>query len=216
MGGEEVPEAPPTSQKVMVQIFGVIIALKTLFFDYHIFFYVKRYLQTYKTWMQAEIWIFIITAIKVSILAPNYWIKDMNWIYWTFILNSLTTFWLSHVLHQRNGVVLARGVRVSWAYTALTIFRTCTLFFFIFVYPAIFENWHPGYEFLMRCSHENHVYPLDFLFIYIIDFLSAVTDLVVFIHQPRTAGQNELLRETRVADIEAGVGKRRATVQDKN
>ena len=41
----------------------------------------------------------IFTAIKVSIMLPNYWIHEINYIYWVFVMNTVTTIWLSHVIH---------------------------------------------------------------------------------------------------------------------
>ena len=110
----EVRNEVTLSAEIISIIFFILLLIKTVLFDVNITKYVLRYLKTYKTWMQAEIWILILTAIKVSILLPNYWIKNMNYIYWVFVMNTTTTFWLSHVLHQRNSVVLGRSVGISW------------------------------------------------------------------------------------------------------
>mmetsp|Transcript_31666 Transcript_31666/g.39411 ORF Transcript_31666/g.39411 Transcript_31666/m.39411 type:complete len:87 (+) Transcript_31666:446-706(+) len=58
------------------------------------------------------------------------------------------------------------------------------------------------YQFLITCDQKNHVYPWRFLYLYVLDVLSAVTDLFIFICIPKTAGKKDRLRATRVADIE--------------
>ena len=89
----------------MMYAFMVIMAGKTLAFDIGIFNYIKRYYQTYKTFNQVEIWILLLTGVKVTILLPDYFLREINFLYWVFVLNSLTTFWLSHVLHIRGCII---------------------------------------------------------------------------------------------------------------
>ena len=43
----------------------------------------------------------LLTAVKVTALVPDYFLGDINYLFWAFVINSLTTFWLSHVLHLR-------------------------------------------------------------------------------------------------------------------
>ena len=93
------------SQEIMMYAFMVIMVGKTLAFDVGIFNYIKRYYQTYKTFNQVEIWILLLTGLKVTILLPDYFLKEINFLYWVFVLNSLTTFWLSHVLHLRGCII---------------------------------------------------------------------------------------------------------------
>ena len=63
------------------------MTVKTLLFDFSITRYVIRYKQTYKTWHQVEIWLLLLTAFKVSFALPNYFLKEMNYLFYIFVLH---------------------------------------------------------------------------------------------------------------------------------
>ena len=81
------------------------MVLKTIAFDVGIVQYVRRYYETNKTFNQVEIWILIVTGLKVTALLPDYFIMEINYLYFIFVANSATTAWLSHVLHLRGCII---------------------------------------------------------------------------------------------------------------
>lgn len=189
----------------MTIFFGVFMLVKTLLFDISLTKYIIRYYKTYKKLMQVEIFLFILTAFKVTILLPNYLIKNINWIYWVFIINSGTTYWLSHVLHQRNCVVWERSQRYARGVTSLFALRIIGLLCIIFLAPAVhlikfsilYDDNKDEYNFLLTCDEENRIYPTRFLMIYCMDFASAIVDMIFFICIPKTAGTKARLKVSR-------------------
>ena len=85
--------------------FMAIMVLKTIAFDVGIYGYIKRTHETYKQCNMVEIWLLVITGLKVTILLPDYFLQEINYLYIVFIINSGTTFWLSHVLHLRACII---------------------------------------------------------------------------------------------------------------
>ena len=160
--------------------------------------------------MQVEIFLFLLTAFKVTALLPNYLIKNINWIYWVFIINSGTTYWLSHVLHQRNCIVWQRNTCYAKVINFLFGLRILALLGIIFIAPALhvmvfgilYNDTKDEYNFLLTCDEPERVYPKRFLMIYCIDCASAIVDMIVFICIPKTAGTKQRLKVSRQADIE--------------
>ena len=189
----------------MTIFFGVFMLVKTLLFDISLTKYIIRYYKTYNKFMQVEIFLFILTAFKVTILLPNYLIKNINWIYWVFIINSATTYWLSHVLHQRNCVVWERSKRYAWGVTGLFMLRIFGLCCIIFLAPALhsmvfgilYNENKDEYNFLLTCDEPDRIYPKRFLIIYCMDFASAIVDMIFFICIPKTAGKKARLKVSR-------------------
>ena len=193
------------STQILKWAFYIFIPAKTVAFDFGIYNYVVRYLETYKVWCQAEIWILILTAIKVTVLCPDYFLYDINWLFYVFVVNSGTTFWLSHVLHMRGCIIKQKPKMVVRSFKFLTIVRFLLLFIILFFCPFLDQlfTWQAGnyeYSFMITCDPEQ-VYPLRFALIFCLDVLSAVTDLMIFALSPRIENKQRLLKEIRVADI---------------
>ena len=168
--------------------FYFFIPLKTLAFDIGIYNYVLRYLQTYKRWCKAEIMILLLTAIKVTALCPNYFFYEINWLFYVFVVNSATTFWLSHVLHMRGCIIKQKSKMKVRGFKALTIIRFGLLFILLFCGPFLDELYrlnHFDYHFLLTCNSKQ-VYPLRYATVFCLDVASAVTDLMIFALSPKT------------------------------
>lgn len=89
----------------MTIAFMIIMTAKTIAFDISITGNIKRYYVTYKKFNQAEIWLLLLTVFKVTIVLPNYFYREINWLYYVFVINSFTTFYLSHILHMRGCII---------------------------------------------------------------------------------------------------------------
>mmetsp|Transcript_9097 Transcript_9097/g.12371 ORF Transcript_9097/g.12371 Transcript_9097/m.12371 type:complete len:153 (-) Transcript_9097:1477-1935(-) len=150
----------------------------------------------------------VLTAIKVTVVVPDYLFQEINWLFAVFIANSGTTYWLSHVLHMR-GVMSRQASRCeARSFVALLIVRLSITFIIVFVGP-IFDNLmrdetQRSYYFWLKCE-SNNPYPLRFLLIFFMDFFWATTDLMIFIFSPKTYSSKKRLKEMRIADIETSV-----------
>ena len=98
------------SDEILKYGFEVFVVLKTLGFDYALIRYIMRYYQTYKSCGEVEIWLMVLTAIKVTILMPDYFLQEINYLFVVFVINSATTFWLSHVLHMRACIIQEKSL----------------------------------------------------------------------------------------------------------
>ena len=147
-------------------VFYIIVVGKTLAFDWGFYNYIRRYYTTYKKCNQVEIWLLLLTAIKVTVLMPNYFIREINYLYAVFIINSATTFWLSHILHIRSCIIQERSECTARCFLALTVARVCLLIIIIFggnlVDRHLFKartNTDKGSHIILRCD-EGEVYPM--------------------------------------------------------
>ena len=95
----------PLPTEIFNYAFYAIMVLKTLAIDYSVFQYSLRYYRTHKSINQVEIWLLLATGLKVTALLPDYFVKEINYLFMVFALNSATTFWLSHVLHIRGCII---------------------------------------------------------------------------------------------------------------
>ena len=202
---EDGSEELKLSTEIMVWAFYIFIPAKTIAFDYGIFHYIVRYLETYKVWCQAEIWILILTAIKVTVLCPDYFLYEINWLFYVFVVNSGTTFWLSHVLHMRGCIIKQKPKMVVRGFKFLTFTRFSLLFIILFLSPfldQLFTDSKGNYEyrFLFTCNPDQ-VYPIRFALIFCLDVFSAAIDLMIFSLSPRIEKKQSLIKEVRVADI---------------
>ena len=204
-----------TCQKVMFYIFGAFVIFKTVIFDLQFYSYIKRYWETYQTLNQVEIWIMLFTAIKITVVVPDYVFNEINWLFWVFIVNSAMTFWLSHILHMRACMVHQSSVCEARAFVAVFAFRIFLIICIIILGP-IFDNLSNNegaeyeYSFRLKCTDDNP-YPIRFILIFLLDFISATFDFVVFLLRETTLGEQQRLKEIRVAAIEASVAERRDT-----
>ena len=197
----------------MYWIFGIFFIFKSIAFNVQFFSYIKRYWQTYKTLNQVEIWIFLLTAIKMTVVVPDYWFYEINWLFWVFVVNSAVTFWMSHLLHMRTFMVRKGSVCEGRCIVAWFVIRIILIIAIIFIGP-IYDNWIRGsdhyYSFILKCSNDAP-YPIRFALIFLLDFVAATVDFIIFACRPKTQGSKKRLREMRIATIEAGIAERRDT-----
>ena len=159
-----------------------------------------------------EIWLLIITAIKVAILLPNYFIREINFLFLVFMINSATTFWLSHLLHIRGCIIHEKpksSVRFFQCLLTARIVLLLALYFSAPVVQYFFSEYtHDSDEYFLRCDIDKHEYPYEFLMIFFLDALSASIDLAIFLVSPKMHNKQKRLREARTADIEATCEKK--------
>ena len=63
-----------------------------------------------------EIWFMAMAAIKILVLLPNIYYKEINWLYACFILNSFLSYWLSYTFHIRSCVALKKPINNARKY----------------------------------------------------------------------------------------------------
>lgn len=100
-----------TFVEVKNYFFEVFVVFKCASFAYKLFWMMKRYKMTYGTYNIPEVFIIFFTLLKIIIILPNYFFKEINTLAVVFILNSMTSYALSYVLAQRTCVVLQLPVR---------------------------------------------------------------------------------------------------------
>jgi len=150
----------------------------------------------------------LLTALKVSFALPNYFIKEINYLFYIFVFNTATTFWLSHVLHMRSCILQGRSLCVARCFVALFIVRILILISIVFL-GFLFDEILLGSKLprfselrfvIDYCSAEQG-YPYRFLLVFLLDAVSALFDLIIFIASPKIANKRERLKEARLADI---------------
>ena len=135
----------------------VFMVLKTLAFDFSFYGYVQRYRKTYGTWDQVEIWLLILAAGKLTFLLPNYFLKEINYLFYVYAVNTLCTFWLSHILHLRGCIIRNVTSCTARGYMALFISKIAILAVLVGLSPFIeasFSESHKMndfYDFMMTC-----------------------------------------------------------------
>lgn len=140
----DCPIKPPTAVAGVVKwAFFIFFVVKAILFDWQFYNYSKRYYETYKTFNQVEIWIMVLTAIKITLVVPDYLYCSVNWLYFIFIANSAVTFWLSHLLHMRACVVRQGSVCEARAFVVLLCLR-------LFIVLVLIPFFGPYMDTLMR------------------------------------------------------------------
>ena len=191
---------------------GVFFIIKATLFDLQYFGYIKRYIQTYLSWNQVEIWLMMLTIIKFNVVLPDYYFKEINWFFWIFIINSFVTYWLSHVIHMRSVMMRQASRCAARSFVAVFAIKIITLICIILAGP-IFDNLtrddkFDTYSFKLTCS-KNYPYPIRFLLVFFMDFFWATFDLFVWFCSPKTASSKARLKTMRIADIEKTCEDRR-------
>ena len=184
--------------------------IKMVLFDWQFYNYIKRYWETYHTLNQVEIWIMLITAIKITVVVPDYVFQEINWLFWVFVVNSIVTYWMSHLLHMRKLMINQGSVCAGRWFVALFVFRILLILAIIFAGP-VFDNLSRkhdrDYSFKLECT-KGCPYPIRFSLIFLVDFFAATLDLLIFVCSPKTQNKQERLKEMRIATIDAGVRDR--------
>lgn len=114
------------------------MVLKTLAFDVGTYTYVRRYYETNLKLTQVEIWILLISALKVTAMLPDYFLQEVNYLYVIFFCNSVTTCWLGYVLHMRCQIIKDVPVEKARRFTILFVCKL-TLLVAIFFCSPLFE-----------------------------------------------------------------------------
>ena len=128
------------------------MVLKTLAFDVGTYGYVKHYYATYHSLMLVEVWLLVISAIKVTAMLPDYFLQEINYLFYVFFCNSLTTLWLSFVLHLRCQIIQDAPVEKARRFKILFVVKMLLLVMLVSVGPFIeyaVRNSNSFYPFLM-------------------------------------------------------------------
>ena len=204
----DYPKPLAGSMLVIFWAFAVFFAVKTVLFDKQFILYIKRYWDTYSTLNQVEIWIMLVTAVKVTVVVPDYFLNEINWLFWVFIVNSLVTFWLSHLLHMRACMARNGSRCEARSFIALFAFRLLLIPCIIFLGPKldnVLNLCESQKDFIILECRPSCPYPIRFVLIFLLDFISATFDFIVFLLSPKTDGSKQRLKEMRVATIDAAV-----------
>ena len=111
---EHVNKNPPPPfektlfQEVFTWIRNCFIAFKSIAFIYTSGKTSLQYRLTHQRLNVFEIWFMGMAAIKILILFPNIYFKEMNWLFLCLILNSFLAYWLSFTFHIRSCVALEK------------------------------------------------------------------------------------------------------------
>ena len=195
---EEPGESQESTIALVIYWFrNVFICLKCITFIYKSIWTASRYHKTNKSCCQFEIWFLIIASIKIAVLLPNIYWKDINYIYACFLMDSILIFWLSHTLQIRSCVILKRSKCAVMSYKVWFGFRLF-LVFSSWVYAPFFDvrdDWDKDYMFIMTCTPV--LYPYRFLAIFAINFISASVDLMLMLFDPTYFNARERLKFAR-------------------
>lgn len=92
--------------KIRNIFFEVFVVLKCASFGYKLIWMTKRYKMTHNTFNLPEVWLIGITMLKILILLPNYFIREINMLYLVFLLNSYCSYFLTYLFSQRTCILL--------------------------------------------------------------------------------------------------------------
>lgn len=127
--------------------------------------------------MQFEIWYFLISAFKITILLPNILITvNINYLFTNFILNSLMNIASSYMMHSKAIIAMYNEDRYSLKLSLLIAFRMFAIF--MIVMSAMYPNLG------LSCAGEDP-YPTQLALIMYLEFLNASVDLLITIYLPR-------------------------------
>ena len=105
--------APPEftislAQTIVLWVRNTFIFCKSLAFIYKSIWTSKKYKATYMRLNIFEIWFMGLAGVKILVLLPNIYYRDINWLYACFVLNSFLSYWLSYTFHVRSCVALQK------------------------------------------------------------------------------------------------------------
>ena len=120
-----------TAQKVVLWIRNTFIFFKSLAFIYKSIWTSRKYKATYMQLNIFEIWFMALAGVKILVLLPNIYYKEINWLYACFVLNSFLSYWLSCNFHIRSCVALQKPLSTVRKYRAWFGFK---VFFLIAMY----------------------------------------------------------------------------------
>ena len=101
------------------------------------------------------------TGFKVTALLPDYFLKEINYLFIIFALNSATTFWLSHVLHIRGCIIHESPRWTARGFIALLVIRLLLLAVILGIAPFIDDLFFgDDRDFFLSCKVIGKAYPL--------------------------------------------------------
>ena len=99
-----------------------------------------------------EVYFVAVTLIKVVILLPNYFIREMNLFYYVFSMNSICSYFLTYILTQRTCVLLGLGLKKLWWNKVGFIVQVVCFIAVTFLSPILDKNDTDSYSFLLHCT----------------------------------------------------------------
>ena len=94
--------------------------------------------------------------LKIAMLLPNIYLKEINYLYYCFLMNSALIFWLSHMLAIRSCVILKKPWWKVRFYQLWFGIRILLLFISFLILPFVDvkrNNDDKSYIFAMNCTH---------------------------------------------------------------
>ena len=181
-----------------------------------------KYRLTYQRLNIFEIWFMGMAAVKILILFPNIYYKEINWLYACFILNSFLAYWLSFTFHIRSCVALQKDTSRARKYQALFGFKIFMLIALYTLSPFFtldaakrsgywkLKGWK-DYPILMDCTSIvyrkspifsfKYVLANRFCAIFLLDVVSATIDLIIMLKNPSFMNSKQRLKMARQMDI---------------
>ena len=93
-------------QEILTWVRNIFIFCKSIAFIYKSAWTSNKYKVTYQRLNVFEIWFMGMAAVKILVLLPNIYYREINWLFACLILNSFLSYWLSYTFHIRSCVAL--------------------------------------------------------------------------------------------------------------
>ena len=176
---------------------NTFIFVKCLSFIYKSAWTACRYRKTHKKCCQFEIWYLCFATLKIAILLPAIYLKEINYLYFCFLLDSCLIFWLGHMLQIRCCIILKKPMWKVRCYQFWISFRLLSVLACYITTPLIDLEQKDGIQYNWHMNCTDRLYPYRFLVIFVIDFISALVDLILMFLDPTYFNSNERLRFAR-------------------
>ena len=95
--GQDCEKELSLARKLRDWFFKIFVVFKCLSFGYKMIWMAIKYKRTYGTLRLPEVWIILLTLLKVTILIPNYFIIEINTLFIVFLLNSYCSYFLTYI-----------------------------------------------------------------------------------------------------------------------
>ena len=95
--GQDCEKELGLARKIRNVFFEVFVVFKCVSFAYKLIWMALKYKRTYGTLSLPEVWIILLTLLKVTILIPNYFIIEINTLFVVFLLNSYCSYFLTYI-----------------------------------------------------------------------------------------------------------------------
>lgn len=159
------------------------------------------YRKTYKKWLTFETLFLVICAIKILILMPDVFIYELNWLFYALALNSSLAYTLSFELRSRTNRMLD-ATDASHRLSIIWYGARMAVLVFIMITPLIdfFDKKAPHYMVCDKLIYRKCLLKLtplvayNFLLIFVLDFVSALIDLVNLLRLPKFMSRRKRIR----------------------